>query len=177
MNIVDRVRDIVAPLLAGTAVELVEVEHLGGVLRITVDRPGGVDLDAIAQVTRTVSRALDDADPLPGRYTLEVSSPGLERPLRTPDQFRRAVGSSVVVKATADIDGDRRLQGVLVAVDDEGVTLRDSEALVERHLRHDQIERARTTFAWGPAPKPGAPRNAPGNQPKKTKTKKKAATR
>ncbi|MEJ7584534.1 MAG: ribosome maturation factor RimP [Acidimicrobiales bacterium] len=163
----DRVRDIVAPLLVDSAVELVDVEHLGGILRVTIDRPGGVDLEVVARVTRSVSRALDEADPLPGRYTLEVSSPGLERRLRTPAHFKLAIGASVVVKTTAEVEGDRRLQGVLVAADDEGITVRDESSLEERHLRHDAIEGARTVFAWGPAPKPGAPKQQ----------RKKAATR
>lgn len=169
MTIADRVRDIVAPVLAEavTAIELVDVEHLGGVLRVTVDQPGGIDLEAIATATRLVSRALDEADPLPGRYTLEVSSPGLERPLRTPEQFRRALGAEVVVKTNPDGDGERRVQGVLVAADDDGIAVRDEGSQTERRLRHEQIEKARTIFVWGPAPKPGAPKNRP----------KKAATR
>ena len=169
MTIAERVRGVVAPVLAAadTAIELVDVEHLGGVLRVTVDQPGGIDLETIAVATRLVSRALDQSDPLPGRYTLEVSSPGLERPLRSPDQFRRAIGTEVMVKATAEVDGDRRFQGMLVAADDHGVTVRDPSSQAEHHLRHDQIEKARTIFVWGPAPKPGAPKNRP----------KKAATR
>ena len=165
--IVDRVRAVVEPLLADSLAELVDVEHTGGILRVTVDRPGGVDLELIARLTRQVSRALDDEDPLPGRYTLEVSSPGLERPLRTPEHFRWAVGRVVAVKAVADAEGERRVTGVLTAADEDGITVTDSASGVERTLRHDQVEKARTVFEWGPSPKPGSP----GSQRKKKRKK------
>ena len=87
MTVVERVRSSVAPLLADLGLEIYDIEHGGGVLRISVDKPGGVDLDAIALATRIVSRQLDHDDPIPGRYTLEVTSPGIERPLRTPEHF------------------------------------------------------------------------------------------
>jgi ribosome maturation factor RimP len=104
-------------------------------------------------VTRAVSQALDDADPLPGQYTLEVSSPGLERPLRRPDQFARAVGEEIAVKTRPSYEGQRRLRGRLVAATDDRV-----ELLVEGRsvtVALDDVERARTVFEWGPAPKPG----------------------
>jgi len=160
VSIADRVRVIVEPLVSAAAVELVDVEHTGGTVRVSVDRAGGVDLDVLARLTRQVSRALDEQNPLPGRYTLEVSSPGLERPLRTPEHFRRAVGMVVVVKTLPDTPGERRLRGELVATDDDTVTVRD-EASGEQHtVSHADIEKARTVFEWGPAPKPGAAKPA-----------------
>ena len=159
MNQNERVRALAEPIAEEQAVELVDVEHVDGVLRITIDQPGGVGIDEISRLTRAVSRALDDADPIPGRYTLEVSSPGLERPLRTAQHFHRAVGSMVNLKTKADVEGERRSKALLAAADDDGITLRDPETLVERTVRYDQIEKARTVFEWGPAPKPGAGRN------------------
>jgi ribosome maturation factor RimP len=147
MGSTERVRALAAPIAAEAGAELVDVEFAGGILRVTIDRDGGVGLDVITAVTRDLSRALDEADPIPGRYTLEVSSPGLERPLRTPD---------VVVKTRTDVDGARRVAGTLVAADDRAVTVRDPDTLEERTIAHEEIERARTTFAWGPTPKPGA---------------------
>lgn len=155
MSVADQVRSLADPIAAGLSVELVDVVHDGGILRVTIDRPGGVDIDAISAVTRALSRALDEADPLPGRYTLEVSSPGLERPLRTPDHFVRAVGSEVAVRARAGVDGERRVHGTLLAADHAGITVRDPDTLVERTLSHAEIEKARTVFAWAPPPKPG----------------------
>lgn len=155
MSVADRVRDIVAPLLGDRGLELYDVEHTGGILRVVVDRDGGVDLDAISEATRAVSRALDDADPIGGRYTLEVTSPGLERTLRTPSHFARAIGSAVKVRTTTGADAERRVQGVLLAADDEHVVIRDDSTAEphERELRYDEIERARTVFEWGAADK------------------------
>jgi ribosome maturation factor RimP len=156
MTVVERVRAAVSPLLADLGLEVYDVEHAGGTLRITVDREGGVDLDTIALATRIVSRELDHTDPMPGRYTLEVTSPGLERNLRTPAHFERAVGTVVNVRTHPDVEGERRVRGELVVADDDGVTVRQDDG-VERRLRYDEIERARTVFEWGPTPRPAKP--------------------
>ena len=83
---------LLAPVLADSALELIDVEVRSGVVLVTVDREGGVDLDALTQANRAVSTLLDEHDPLPGHYTLEVSSPGVERTLRTPGHFARPSG-------------------------------------------------------------------------------------
>ncbi len=159
MTTTDRVQALAEPVCAADGVELIDVEMDGGVLRLTVDRDGGLDLDVISGLTRRISRLLDDEDPIPGRYTLEVSSPGLERRLRTPAHFRRAVGEQVNLRTAPGTEAGRRLRGTLVAADDEGITVRvgaGDDAPIHT-LGHDQIERARTVFEWGPAPKPGGP--------------------
>jgi ribosome maturation factor RimP len=143
MSVTDRVRDVVLPVLAPHDVDLYDVDVQGPLVRVTVDRDGGVDLDVLSAVTRAVSRALDDADPIGHRYTLEVTSPGLERPLRTPEQFARAVGEVIKVKAKPDVEGERRIEGVLDSTDANGITVEG------RTLRYDEIERARTVFEWG----------------------------
>jgi ribosome maturation factor RimP len=153
---VQRVTEIVTPILADLRVQLYDCELSGGVLRITVDREGGVDLDTIALVSRLVSRELDHDDPVPGRYTLEVTSPGLERPLRRPDHFRAAVGATVAVRLAHPVDELRRLHGTLVAADDDTITVRlDGDPDRERTVAYTDVERARTVFVWGPSPKPG----------------------
>ena len=124
MAIADRVRELVAPLAEAASVDLYDVEHHGGTVRVLVDTDGGIDLAVIARLSRSVGRALDEHDLIPGRYTLEVSSPGLERPLRTVDHFRRAAGSEVRLKTRPGFEGPRRLTGVLEAVADDGVDLR-----------------------------------------------------
>jgi ribosome maturation factor RimP len=156
MTVADRVRDIVLPLLADRDLGLYDVEMAGPVLKVVVERPGGLDLDALSDATRAVSRALDEADPIAGSYTLEVTSPGLERTLRTPAHFAAAVGETVKVKVVAGAagpDGDRRVAGVLAAADDDGITVRsgdDAGTPIERHIPYGDIERARTVFEWGP---------------------------
>ena len=151
---VERVRAVVEPLVAAADLELYDVELAGGILRVLVDRSGGVDLAVIGEVTRAVSEALDADDPLPGRYTLEVSSPGLERKLRTPAHFAAALGKKVRVRTVAGTEGERRVEGELAAADDEGVVLATPDG--ERRIAYAEVERAKTVFEWGPTPPPGA---------------------
>lgn len=153
MSTVDSVRELVEPVVDRAGLELVEVEHKPGLLRITLDRETGIDLDAITEATQQISDLLDTHDPIPGgRYTLEVTSPGVERPLRTPDQFRRFVGTTVSVRTRHEVDGERRFQGTLEAADDSGVVVDG------RRFGYADIDRARTVFEWGPTPKPGSSR-------------------
>jgi ribosome maturation factor RimP len=164
MTVADRVRDLVLPLLAERELDLYDIEVAGPVLKVVIDREGGIDLGVVADVTRAVSRALDEADPIAGAYTLEVTSPGLERRLRTPQHFVRAVGEAVKVKLLAGADDDRRVAGLLTAADDDGITVRtgqgDDGVPVERRLAYADIDRARTVFEWGPGDKPGKSRGS-----------------
>jgi ribosome maturation factor RimP len=151
-GLAEQIRAAIEPLLAAQGLEVFDVEHTGAQIRVTVNRPGGVDLDAVSAATRVVSRALDDLDPIPARYTLEVSSPGLERTLRTPAHYAGAIGETVKVKMHPAVEGERRVAGELLATDDDGITVHSTDG--DRHLRYDEIERARTVFEWGPAPRP-----------------------
>jgi ribosome maturation factor RimP len=159
----DELVQLLAPVVASTGLELVDVEVRNGLVRVTVDGPEGAGLDAIAEATRAVSAYLDEHDPLPSqRYTLEVSSPGVERPLRQPRHFQRAVGETVSVRTVGGGEGERRFTGRLAAADDEGFVLQ-GEGLGEdgRRFAYADIERARTVFEWGaPSPKAGRGRAA-----------------
>jgi ribosome maturation factor RimP len=141
------------PVVAAHDLDLVDVEIGAGLVRVVVDREGGVDLEGLASANRSLSAALDDLDPLPGRYTLEVTSPGIERPLRTPAQFARATGQTVAVRLVASAQGARRLEGRVASADEDGVVLElpDGPARVP----YEDVERARTVFSWGPPPRPG----------------------
>jgi ribosome maturation factor RimP len=151
--IADQVLRLAEPICRDVGVELFDVDYGGGVVRVFVERAGGVDIDTIALITRELSRALDHADPIPGRYTLEVSSPGLERTLRRPVHFEKALGELVNVKTQPYVEGDRRLRGQLLAADSDGIEI--DVAGTRRRVAYDDIERATTVFEWGPAPKPG----------------------
>ena len=153
MSVLDRVRAVVAPLCDEAGVELFDLQHNGGMLRVSIDRDGGVDMEVLRALTKSVSRALDEADPIAGRYTLEISSPGLERPLRTPDHFLWAIDKVVKVKTRPHVEGERRVQGSIVAADDEGFDIRDDQSGATRRLGYDDVDKARTVFEWGPAPK------------------------
>ncbi len=143
-----RVRDLVEPVLAAEGVELVDVQLAGGSLQVFVDRPGGLDLEAISVLSRRISDALDESDPVPGRYTLEVSSPGVERPLRTPEHFQRAVGEIVKVRTQPEAEGERRVQGELMEAGPDAVLIDVAGEDAPRRLTYGEIERARTVFDW-----------------------------
>ena len=122
---------LLAPVVesAGYDLEDVTVTQAGrrSLVRLIVDADGGVDLDGVAQISRAVSDALDEGNQFAGPYVLEVSSPGVERPLREPRQWRRATGRLVKVSAAGT-----PLLGRVVAADDDGVTLHVEGA--ERHV-------------------------------------------
>lgn len=158
---VKRVRELVEPVASDLQLDVYDVEQRGGTMRVTLDTPtgsdAGVDLDQLALATRLISRELDHHDPIPGRYTLEVTSPGVERTLRTPEHFQREIGKLLNIRL-ANTDNDvRRIQGVLVHADDTTATIRIGEGadLTERQIPLSSIDRARTVFEWGPQPKPG----------------------
>jgi ribosome maturation factor RimP len=153
---IDAIRDAVAPVIADLGLELYDVELNGGggtrTLRVTIDRTGGVDLDAITDVTRALSPILDDDSTLPGSFLLEVSSPGVERTLRTPAHYHGALGCTVSIKFRTE-SGTERVHGVLVDSDDEQCTIETDGQRAQ--LRYCDITQARTVFEWGPQPRPG----------------------
>ena len=161
------------PVLDALGLSLYDVELVGSggrsrTVRVLVDdpqAPDGIGLDRIAAATEAVSPALDQAaaDPaagvariLPGAYTLEVSSPGLERPLRTVEHWQGAIGATVSVR-TSHADETLRRRGVVMAVDGDGADL-EIDGVPERVAFADIVQ-ARTVFEWGPAPKPGGPKS------------------
>ncbi len=144
-----------SPVLAASGLELVDVHRGPRQVKVVVDRVGGVDIDALAEVTSRVSRVLDGLDLFPGRYTLEVTSPGLERPLRTPDHFARAIGETISVRARADGGAVVKVRGRLVASDDRKFVVEGPEVPGgSQAILFEALDRARTVFEWAPAPKP-----------------------
>ena len=158
---VETLRQRLAPAVAALDLELYDVELTGAgkarTLRVTVDRPGGVDLEAITAVTHAVSPMLDDAPAPAGPFLLEVSSPGVERVLRTPAHYAGAVGTTVSVKVRTE-SGTKRVHGMLV---DAGPEHCDVEVEgVREHIAYADVTQARTVFEWGPQPRPGQRRGA-----------------
>lgn len=154
MTVSARVRELVEPVVAAHDLELFDIDQNGSTLVVTVEHEGGVDIDALGVVTRAISRALDRDDPIAGRYTLEVSSPGLERKLRTPRHFAWAIGREVSIKTVPSYVGERRMQGTVSAADEGGIVL-DVDDGARVRVAYDEIDSARTVFEWGPGPKPG----------------------
>lgn len=124
--------------------ELVDVEYgkegPDWVLRVFIDKEGGVGLEDCEKVSRRLSSSLDDADPIPGSYSLEVSSPGLERPLTRDAHFERFKGHLVHVKTYAPIQGRKTWEGSLVGLKDGAVLLEIEEEIVK--IPRDQVAKA-----------------------------------
>src|ERR671918_1598991 len=140
----------VAPVVEAAGLELVDVtfrrEAGRRILRVTVDREGGVDLGAISLVSERISRRLDVEGFEPGPYSLEVSSPGVERPLRRPADFAGRVGERVRIRVEAG--GEREtLTGTLLAADEESATVGTDAG--ERTVRYEDIASARLVVDWG----------------------------
>ncbi len=145
VNIIEHVEGFISPLLAEMNIELVEIqfrrEGHGWVLRLFIDRPAGVTLEDCTAVSREVSRYLEVEDPIEQAYHLEVSSPGLERPLKKKDDFIRFAGRRARVKMQEKIDDQRVFIGILEGVEEDDVVLRvDGQA---HHFPLAGISRAR----------------------------------
>ena len=144
-------------LLAPLGLDLYDLEIVAGSLNVTVTRPGGVDLESLTKANRAISEWLDANDPIPGHYTLDVSSPGLERRLRTPGHFASAVGEQVTLREHRNGDTTRRLEGVVRSVDERAVTIDDGQ-IGPVSVPFANVERARTVFKWGAEAKPSPSR-------------------
>ena len=163
MGSVEAIRALIEPALASAGLEVWDVESGRGLVRVLVDTPHGIDLDTLSEANRIISPLLDENPGLTpaGHYELEVSSPGVERPLRTVEHFRRYVGAEVTVKTHELVGETRRHKGRLVSVDEESIELQPSDQPgAPVRILHDQIERARTVLVWAPNPAPAARRRA-----------------
>ena len=157
MATTDRVRALVEPLAEQAGAHVYDVTFTGGKLVVALSRTGGIDLEALTDVSRQLNVLLDEQDVVTGSYTLEVTSPGLERVLRTAEHFAGAVGDEVTIRTKPDVDGERRVRGTVRDVAGDEVTVELEEG-GERTLRVADVERARTVFTWGGAEKPGKPK-------------------
>jgi ribosome maturation factor RimP len=154
---VDTLASAIVPELEPLGLELFDVQLTGSgrarVLQVLIDKDGGVDLEAITAATERISPVLDRLDVVSGPFALEVSSPGIERPLRRAEHYRRAIGETVSVKVREGRADVRRVRGELTGADDDAITIGSGDDA--RTIAYDDIEQARTVFEWGGAPGPG----------------------
>lgn len=140
-----RLTHLLQPLVEDLGYEFVGLEHRSNPkspsLVIYIDRPGGIAVEDCARVSREVAALLDVEDPIPGRYDLEVSSPGLDRPLFTLEQFKRFSGEVAQVSLFAPLDGRRKFKGAILGIQDGKVRLDQDGTEVE--LDMGNIARAR----------------------------------
>ncbi len=154
-NVAQRLWDRIDPYVSAEGIELDDVEILGGgqIVRIIVDADEPVGVDRIAELSHGISRLIDEEDPFPGSYTLEVSSPGLERKLTRPRHYIKSVGSIVKVKTFREVAGSKVHQGKLTAADETGFTVDIDDE--ERRITYDEVSSARTVFVWEKGARPG----------------------
>ncbi len=136
--------DALEPRAATEGIEIVTVQVVGAkkapTIRVFIDTPEGVSFDQLAKSQAWINEIMDAIDPFPGAYTLEVSSPGIDRPLRTPGHFARFAGQVAVVKMGHPLDGRSNFTGKIVSADDTCVVMEiDGERI---SLPMDNMKRA-----------------------------------
>ncbi|MFS8374381.1 ribosome maturation factor RimP [Xanthomonas campestris] len=187
------IANLLGPTVESLGLELLGVEYLpapgGATLRLYIDVPLAeqpdriINVDDCERVSREVSAQLDVEDPISGNYTLEVSSPGVDRPLFTLDQFARHVGESAKIVLKLAQDGRRRFQGPIVRIDTEAAAVVFSVDGKDVQIGFDNIDKARILPDWvalGLAPqkpnKPG-PKKNPGTTRRNHPTSRRLASR
>ena len=149
-NTVDGVRALVEPGVRALGFELVAVEYAGeggrNILRVYIDHPDGITVEHCAKVSRQISALLDVEDPIAEQYVLEVSSPGLDRPLVTREDYERFAGETVKLRLLEALEGRKNFKGLLVGVDGDAVVVEiDQERF---RVPMTRIERARLVPRW-----------------------------
>jgi ribosome maturation factor RimP len=135
--------DMIEPGIRSLGYELVGVEFQSGssLLRIYIDSDKGISADDCQKVSYQVSGVLDVEDPIPGHYTLEVSSPGLDRLLFRPEDFERYAGQLIKLRVVYPIEGQRKFKGLLLGMQDRNIVIKQDD--MEISLPFDQVEQAR----------------------------------
>lgn len=133
------------PLAASNGIEIVTVEVIGSrkapIIRVYIDAEGGISFQELSSAQEWIGELLDRIDPFPGAYTLEVSSPGIDRPLRTPEHFSRFVGEDVNIRTSGPVDGRNSFKGTLAGFEG-GEVLIDMEGGIRAHVPLESVKRA-----------------------------------
>lgn len=141
----EKIQEIAATVTDSCGIELVHVEILGStkkmIVRIYIDKPGGVTLDDCSDVSRRIERVLDREDFIHSSYLLEVSSPGIERRLYNLQDFRKFVGHAAKIKTLEPINGQKNFRGIIKSVEDNDVIFQD-RASGEIRIAYDLISKA-----------------------------------
>lgn len=126
-KVTDTVAELVTPILDELNLELVDIEYVkegrDWFLRVFIDKENGIDIEECGMVSERLSEKLDEVDPIPYNYFLEVSSPGAERPLKNEKDFEKAIGKNVYIKTYEPIDGEKAFEGILTHFNGETVTV------------------------------------------------------
>lgn len=148
------VESLIQPTVADLGLVLVDVEYVkegrDWFLRVYIDKDGGVDLDDCAAASEKISLKMDENDPIPEQYFLEVSSPGAERPLKTKEDLEKSIGSYINVKTYEQINGEKEFQGTLLSFDGETVTLQIKVKTKKREVAipYEKVAKARLAIEF-----------------------------
>ncbi|NLP00257.1 MAG: ribosome maturation factor RimP [Clostridiaceae bacterium] len=130
-SITEIVKEIALPLISEAGCELVDVEYVkegsSWFLRVYIDKPEGVSLEDCENVSRPLNKKIDELDPISHEFYLEVSSPGIERPLKKPEDFVKAIGSIIEIRLFKAVDNTKRFEGELVSCDGEHLTIKTED--------------------------------------------------
>lgn len=145
-DLVCKARDLIEPVVASLGMELVDVvfvqEHGSPILRIYADKEGGITIGDITDISREISTVLDVEDFIDKKYMLEVSSPGLDRPLTKPEHFEKVVGKKIRVRIKEAMDGRRNFKGTLDSCTDDMLKITDNDG-VEFEIELGNVDKAR----------------------------------
>jgi len=146
--VLKEIERLIEPVLAEMGIDLVDMEYRSGqgrrVLRIYVDRPTGINLDDCAMVSREIGNLLDVKDLLQQHYVLEVSSPGLNRPLKREKDFLRAIGQKIKVKTAVPLKGRKNFSGVLQSFENGMLQLKLDDTVVQ--ISKESVNKANLVF-------------------------------
>jgi ribosome maturation factor RimP len=148
-QVIKTTEELLRPILEPKNLELVDVEYIkegkNWFLRVYIDKPGGVDITECGEVSEELSEKLDNTDPIKEAYFLEVSSPGVERPLKTQEDFKNNVNNNIFVKLYEPIEGEKEYEGILKSFDNDLLTIEYKEKTRKKQveLPYDKIAKAR----------------------------------
>ena len=153
-QVIKTTEELVLPIVEEKDLELVDIEYVkegkNWFLRVYIDKAGGVDIAECGEVSEQLSEKLDETDPIKEAYFLEVSSPGVERPLKTTEDFEKNIGKNVFVKLYEPIDGEKQFEGILKTFHDNIATIEYKVKTRTRQVEisFDKIAKARLAVTF-----------------------------
>lgn len=153
-KVTEVVAELVSPIVTDAGLELVDIEYVkegrDWFLRVYIDKEAGIDIEECGLISEKLSEKLDEMDPIPHNYFLEVSSPGAERPLKKDKDFERAIGKNVFIKTYEPIEGEKAFEGILLEFDGQKVKIevkvKTRKKIIE--IPYDKVANARLAVTF-----------------------------
>lgn len=153
-KVTEVVAELVSPIVTDAGLELVDIEYVkegrDWFLRVYIDKEAGIDIEECGLISEKLSEKLDEMDPIPHNYFLEVSSPGAERPLKKDKDFERAIGKNVFIKTYEPIEGEKAFEGILLEFDGQivkiEIKIKTRKKVIE--IPYDKVANARLAVTF-----------------------------